>query len=63
MIPKSMQRFSEKTTLKQEGRVGWRFRKKPSHSSYRACGPAAQPAGVHRPQHLRASGAQSDPAL
>jgi hypothetical protein len=34
MIPKSVQRFSEKIMLKQEARVGWRFKEKSSRSSY-----------------------------
>jgi hypothetical protein len=33
MIPKSVQRFSEKIMLKQEARVGGRFEEKSSRSS------------------------------
>ena len=32
MIPKSVQRFSEKIMLKQEANVGWRFKEKSSRS-------------------------------
>jgi hypothetical protein len=36
MIPKSVQRFSEKIMLKQEAKAGWRFKEKSSRFSVHA---------------------------